>query len=811
MFGLAAIPAVAGPGVEVWKELLTSRPQKTGVSVAGVVLVRDAFIFHLDSGAFFPLTEVSGHVVGGIFKGQGRFELKPATEAERSFLARRLKKAQLQVLTDTFEEAVFLFTDGSVKELLPLPPSVPTDLDKLASIYDEALQKSERGLYGDLRMRLVPDLVEIVPPARGIFLAYFRGHELPPALAIFSPRGLARTWFEPASGPETTALAVFHKENGGFWYSERPLNTAQASAPDPSGADLIALHYTVETTIQKSADIEGRTVLRLRAARDGVRVVPFDLFPKLRLSSVRLTNEGEAAVDLPFIQGDEESAGPVLAILWQPLALGEEVELTAEYKGDGVLRDAGSTSFYVSARGSWYPTLTGSQYWAVYDLEYRIPKDIARRSARRDSVNIVSVGRFIDSGEIGDFAVYRFTTDKPVPGAGFNYGLFRLIERDDPESGVKIRVYPNPVAPDSFVGFSKLASTSPMDGGVARSAHYAPISMAEDILADSINTARVGTLYFGPLLLNDIAVTEQPEWIFGQSWPTLVYIPYIAFLDWVARSMIGLDLPGIKPFVKEVTPHEFAHQWWGNGVGSATYRDIWLEEGLAEFTVGLVIEKALGEKASFNFWERARKDILDLKAWHAQHPVWGPGPISLGSRLAYGEEGLRAFQSIVYSKGAFVVHMLRSLFADAKNPNHDERFMDTMKDYFKTWAGRNATTADFRAIVERHAPPACGGDLGWFFHEWIEGTAIPKIKAAVRIEDGANGHYMLAGEIKQSDVPQDFRSILPVYLEIENGRFERCAQVSITGNRTLQIRQELSLPKRPLRVLINPNHEWLTR
>lgn len=46
---------------------------------------------------------------------------------------------------------------------------------------------------------------------------------------------------------------------------------------------------------------------------------------------------------------------------------------------------------------------------------------------------------------------------------------------------------------------------------------------------------------------------------------------------------------------------------------------------------------------------------------------------------------------------------------------------------------------------------------------------------------------------------------------LEKGRFERCAQVSVTGNRTLAVRQKISLPKKPLRVFVNPNHEWLTR
>ncbi len=802
---LTALPA-AGPAAEVWKELLASRPQEYGVPVAGVVLVRDAFTFHLDSGAFFPLAEVSGRVVGGVFQGKGRFELKPATESERAFLARRAGREDLRVLNDSFEEAVFLFADGSGKELLQTQPSVPANPEKLASIYDDALEKTDKGLraeprlrlivdkelHADLRLRLVPDLIEAVSSPQGLFLAYFDGHELPPALAIFSPRGLVRTWLETASGPETTALAVLHEEKGGFWYSERPL-ADQASASALPAADLVALHYSIETTIRKNTDIEGRTTLRLRAGRDGVRVIPLDLFSKLRLSSVRLDSEAWAAVDLPFIQGDEKSADPILAVLPQPLALGEEVELTAEYQGDEVIHARGSTNFYPGA--GWYTALNGSRDWADYDLIYRLSKKaqgtIARKPAEGESFEIVSPGSLVESGEAGDFAVYRYTTERPIRVASFNYGIFHLIERDDPDSGLKIRVYP-------------LSGLLHYSWGILP---YDSLPMAQDVLADSVNTARVGTVYFGPLPQKDIAVMEKPETIFVQSTPTLVYVPHLAFLDKLTRDK---EWPGIGEeaisLVEEATTLLFARQWWGDGVGSATYRDVWLEGGLAEFTVGLVVEKALGAKAAFNFWGRARKNILGL-GWHPHYSTWKAGPISLGSRLDDSE----ASQAIVISKGAFVVHMLRNLFWDEMNPNPDERFMDTMKDFFKTWAGRSATTADFRAFVERHAPPDFAGDMGWFFREWIEGTAIPRIKAAIRIEEAGNEHYRLTGEITQSEVPEDFRSILPLYVELEKNRFSRCAQVSITGNRMLTVRQEISLPKKPLRVLVNPNHAWLTR
>jgi hypothetical protein len=782
---LSALCYASRPGTDVWEVLRSAQPKSTGFPASGIVLVRDVFTFRLESGLFYPLAEISGRVVGGVFQGHGRFELKPATENERRFLGLRSRQKDLQVLSDSFEQAVFLFSDGAEKELLGTGPTVSGNGNEPASVYHRILKKVERDLQADLRLKLLPDLLEETPASRGLFLACFDGAKLPPAIAVFVPGGLDGIWLGQNSGAETTALYVLDEQRGGCWYSERPLVSRELPRV-PAPPRLDALHYSVETTIRKNTDIEGRTTMRFRSAVAGVRVIPLDLFAKLRVDSVRLKRGGGPSFDTAFIQADDKSTDPLLVILSVPLAAGEEAELTTAYHGDEVLHDAGENNYYIGARQNWYPDLNSLRDWAVYDLTYRIPKNR----------QIVSSGRLVESTTDGDFLVSRYTSGQPVRAAGFNYGVFKLIERADPESGVRIRVYTNP-GQTNFA--QQLLAVLP-------TVHFDTVSMAEDTLADSINTARVGTLYFGPLLQNDVAVTQQTDWSFGQSWPTLIYIPYLAFLDWVTRAELGLY--DAKSFVEQVTPHEFAHQWWGHRVGSATYRDAWLEEGLAEFTVSLVVERAQGANEFKNYWERARKVILETPR-HSVCANWEAGPISLGTRLVTGETP-QAYNAIVYRKGAFVIHMLRSLFWDPKNADHDRRFIAMMKDYVETWAGRNPTTRDFQAIVERHAPAPFTGNMGWFFRQWIEGTALPKIQSSIRVEDAGNGRYRVTRNIVQSGVPDDFVSVIPLYFEFDKNRLVRFAQVTVTGNRTHPVRGEMPLPKKPLRVVANPDFELLT-
>ena len=108
---------------------------------------------------------------------------------------------------------------------------------------------------------------------------------------------------------------------------------------------------------------------------------------------------------------------------------------------------------------------------------------------------------------------------------------------------------------------------------------------------------QVCTHYFGKSPYDDISITEQPDFDFGQSWPNLVYLPISAYMDSTQRWMLFGHIDSkFTGFVQEVTPHEVAHQWWGHTVGWASYHDQWLSEGFAEFSAGLVSAAGLGTR-----------------------------------------------------------------------------------------------------------------------------------------------------------------------------------------------------------------------
>ena len=122
------------------------------------------------------------------------------------------------------------------------------------------------------------------------------------------------------------------------------------------------------------------------------------------------------------------------------------------------------------------------------------------------------------------------------------------------------------------------------------------------------------------------------------------------------------------------------------------------------------------------------------------------GPITMGYRLSNSREGFDIYRRLIYPKGAYILHMLRMMMWDRKDS--DKLFKETMHDFVTTYAGRAATTEDFKATVEKHMTPAMDLEhnhtMDWFFNEYVYGTALPSYKFDYSFETAANGDAVLA-------------------------------------------------------------------
>jgi aminopeptidase N len=324
-------------------------------------------------------------------------------------------------------------------------------------------------------------------------------------------------------------------------------------------------------------------------------------------------------------------------------------------------------------------------------------------------------------------------------------------------------------------------------------------------MADAQNSARVSTAYYGNAPYPNVAVSQQAEWFFGQSWPSLVYLPGLALTSSTERvgmlsEVAPFAMSDLNEFAKTVGWHEMAHQWWGHMVGWESYRDQWLSEGFAEFTYEA-------------FLERKRESMMEKQAG-ARLAGCDSGPISNGFRLST-RANPRAVSTIVYDKGAWVLHMIRMMLADTTKENPDAAFMAMMHEFVSTYDGRNPSTADFQKVLERHMNRpmnATGnGRMDYFFDQWVHGTDIPKLHADLRIDPVDGKKYRISGTVSQSEVPDDFITVVPLYIDFGKAGMARVGFLRLEGSTPQPVSGELSLPSKPKALLVNAKQDILVR
>jgi hypothetical protein len=588
--------------------------------------------------------------------------------------------------------------------------------------------------------------------------------------------------------PEEVALINYDPDgmDDGIWYlahlKSEYLNHTASSQQDRR---LFATRrYKIETVIAKNDHLFSTATITFAPLLAGERVLKFGLLPNLRVTRVT----GDQGQDLYFIQESRKQDGSFYAILPQALVTGEEYSMTVEYAGDKVLENAGSGSFYVRARSSWYPNLNGFGERALYDLTFKVPHRF----------KVISVGKLQAESTEQDLAVTRWITPTPVAVAGFNYGEYKRIDLADDRTGYHISGYYLSDLPDALHGNRALAS-------------MAPAAMTKYALDQTRAQLQLCTYFFGRSPYEDVSITEQPDFNFGQSWPTLVYLPISAYMDstqrWMLFGRIDNEFTG---FVQEVTPHEVSHQWWGHAVGWASYHDQWLSEGFAEFSAGLFLQQAVGpgwRKDYIEFWDRLRKRILEKNNYGVAPN--DAGPLWMGLRLiSPRSEG--AYQNLTYPKGAYVLEMLRSMMYN--NQDQDKAFIAMMHDFVASHREQAASTESFRAIAEKHMTKsmdlARNGRLDWFFDEWVYGTQVPRYHFEYQLSPSAGGQVTLHMTIAQSEVDERFAMLVPVFADFGEGMV-RLGQVEIEGNTSFS--GDVLLPRQPKKVALNAYKDILER
>ena len=760
----------------------------------------DVGTFELKSGTITLTGLVNKFVTGVIFVGQGHFTLKPLLHVDVQEVTRRSGNP---AVNEDFSEAVFRFNGGMYPQFAAAfvsPVDTPAEAGAAFQRWKNKVRHRHEIPEGFTQAILEDATIDNVDAD---ILASVYNPKHPPFFNAYmtgSPHKDLRFFIRARVGaipqmdsPEEVALINCNGGgmDDGIWYSEHLLSELKdKTASSQEDRRLFATRrYNIETVIGKNNHLFSRATITFSPVFPGERVLKFGLLPTLRVQ--RVTDEN--GHDLYFIQEDRKQDGSFYAILNEAVIVGQEHSISVEYVGDKVLSDAGDGSYYVGARTSWYPNLNGFGEKALYDLTFKVPH----------SNVVVSVGKLQGESTEAGFAVSHWVTPVPVAVAGFNYGRYTKMDLPDTIAHYNISGYYLSELPNSLAGFRNGALSA-----------MAPHKMTEYVLDQARAQLQLCTAYFGKAPYDNMAITEQPNFSFGQSWPSLIYLPISAYIDSTQRwMMFGHIDSKFTGFVQEVTPHEVAHQWFGHAVGWASYHDQWLSEGFAEFAAGLFLEQAVGpkwQKDYLDFWERQRKRILEKNNYGVS--ANDAGPLWLGLRLISPRTEL-AYQGVTYSKGAYVLLMLRSLmYADQASGNRDQAFIDMMHDFMETHRDVPASTESFKAVAEKHLTKPMdlqqNGRLDWFFSEWVYGTQIPRYSFKYDVQPGKSGDVAVRAEITQSEVDNNFAMLVPVFADFGKGMV-RLGQVPLVGSTTRTV--TFHMDRQPKKVALNTFKDILER
>jgi hypothetical protein len=784
---LSAASSHAQIGSSVWKSL--QQPvfdSEKATAVSNLVLVRDRLRLTFSEGLLQFTQPVNGLVYGAGFSGRGRIQVEPPTAQEAQQL--KLHTGQ-DVLDMEFSEAALVFSDQTFDEVSRQAQWKPSRDTRPAEIYLSRQRERE-----EIGAELVPRLLRSVMTEERSRCTLFA------ADLKTAQKGWIHIRFDTLESEEISVGQWKDWERiKGFnpWLSFPAGGRTPAEIyKDPLAKDEFRIRgYIIDVEISDKAELSASARVTLDHCAAGARVLVFRLDSRLRIERV-----SESGKVLEFFQPQDpkdrqQSYGDYAAIVLERSGQpGQRQVLEFSYRGKRVIRRVGQGQYFCESFG-WYPTRAEAfSTRADFELNFQIPK----------KYSLVATGDKVSEGLEGNVALSRWKSGIPLAVAGFAYGDYKLEKNK--AGDVEIEIYANRNPDDVMSGLRDFAQGQLPGQNAAPVAlgSLSPAAMARTMAQEVANSVNLFQQYFGPYPYKRLAVANIP-YSYGQGWPMLLYLSALSFLDSTQRHSLGIT--GHIQITDFFRAHETSHQWWGHRIGWKSYHDQWLSEGFAQFSGNLYVQMRRNNQ---EYLTRLREDKQELKSRDQRNRVYESlGPVWMGARLA-SSDAPHGYSTVVYNKGGYILHMLRSMLFDSRDPkNPERRFIALMKDFCQSYENQPVSTEDFKAMVEKHIEPLMdldgNGRMDWFFNQYVYGTGIPEYRFTYQVEDAGSGKWQVKGRIVQANVPPGWKNVLPVYLTA-SGRTAAIGWTRVAGTESSFA---FILPMKPDKIALNQNEEIL--
>ncbi|MGE5205293.1 MAG: M1 family metallopeptidase, partial [Chlamydiota bacterium] len=757
-------------------------------------------------------------VTGAYFQGEGDLLLMPPNRAERASLGLFTGTA---ILEEQFTTAYLRFNDDTRQKLQPF--LYPTDeAQQFFAAYDAVT----RSLAGSDALRLLMTFSRFLPVASPMQpLVAYTGSDHFLHMRLSSPqRGIFDVFFDTLAREQLSAGQLALTPHGDFYdlWTSFSLPVRDSAQTDQAADAITISRYHIRARITLPHELAAKALLDVEVRQSGERALLFELSRSLQVKRVEADGRSVEFVHNPALEGTQlaRRGNDIVAVVFpEPLRAGERLRLRFEYSGP-VLSEAGGGLLYVGARGTWYPNrgLAMSQF----DLQFRYPA----------GWTLLATGKQVPPVSDQDSAtatpgeqVGHWISEHPMPMAGFNLGQY--VKASAQAGKVEVETYaavgvergfPQPPSPPPVL-LPGNPQISPAEQ--ARQQHLpltapppppSPARNAQTVADETAHAIEFLSARLGPFPYSSLALTQMPG-ATSQGWPGLIFLSSLAFLSPHEREVLHFT-PQADVLYGEVMPaHEAAHQWWGDLVGWSSYRDQWIGEALANYSVLMMLEQE--HPKDFEIMMQTYRQQL-LQKNKSGMELREAGPVTLGLRLS-SSKFPDAYEAIAYGRGTWLFHMLRYMLRDAESQpgrggNGDELFLRVLRLLQERYAGKMMTLQDVQAAFEQNLPRPLWYEgrksLNWFFDGWVNGTAIPRLQLA-NPKFLRKGKFTLATfSVKQEDAPADLVTSVPIYA-VANGRTPvLLGRVFADGPET---HFRLPAPAGAHRLLLDPYQTVLTR
>jgi len=272
---------------------------------------------------------------------------------------------------------------------------------------------------------------------------------------------------------------------------------------------------------------------------------------------------------------------------------------------------------------------------------------------------------------------------------------------------------------------------------------------------------------FGPLPSPNLRIVE----VQGANWPS----------QWSVGMLLMPSSGFRKDFDPDALANSVAHQWFPLKFGvQDPSTDAWLVDGMSQFAALWYFERTL---APVDAQVHIHTALVKALGYDGNTTIRQAGGLDKESR---------DYRALVQYRGAYVLRMLQWVIGE-------ENFDKLVAQYTQQFQNTPASTEAF----EKMATQLAGGDLNYFFDQWLNGTGVPEFKVEYTIFRQKGG-YLVQGTVKQDlDL---FK--MPVEFQVQTDGDPEYARVEVVGEST-EIDVKTSRKPRAGGVTIDPRERIL--